>query len=99
MYSNCILSRMNSGLSPFISMALYQREILFSLFGRSDDALYRIAGFETECLDLRRGYVDVVRGVKVVVVGRTEETVTVGHDFQNAFALHETDIGIFRSGR
>lgn len=86
------------GAEPVYFDGLYQREILFSLFGRSDDALYRIAGFETECLDLRRGYVDVVRGVKVVVVGRTEETVTVGHDFQNAFALHETDIGIFRSG-
>ena len=86
------------GAEPVYFDGLYQREILFSLFGRSDDALYRIAGFETECLDLRRGYVDVVRGVKVVVVGRTEETVAVGHDFQNAFALHETDIGIFRSG-
>ena len=70
---------------------LRQREIFLSLLGRADRTAHRIARFEAEELDLRRRHIDVVGRIEVIVVGRTEESVSVGHDFEDAFSLDFAD--------
>ena len=38
---------------------------------------------------MRRRQIDVIRRRQVIVIGRTQETVAVGHHFQHAFALDD----------
>ena len=65
----------------------HQREVFLTLLRGADRAVHRVAGLQSEEFDLRGRNVDVVGGIEVVVVGRAEESVAVGHDLQNAFAL------------
>ena len=65
----------------------YQRKIFLPLLRRAYGAVHRVAGLQSEEFDLRRRNVNVVGRVQVVVVGRTQEPVSVGHDLQHAFAL------------
>ena len=63
---------------------VHQREVFLPLLGGPDGAGDRVAGFQSEELDLRGRDVDVVRRVQVVVVGRAQESVAVGHDFEHS---------------
>src|SRR6185437_13381257 len=65
---------------------LEQREISFAFLRRTDVALDRIAGAQTEAADLRGRDVDVVRAREVVRLRRAEESETVGEDLDDAFA-------------
>ena len=66
---------------------LDQREILVAFARRTDFTGDGIAVLQGVLLDLLLGNVDVVRGVQVIVVRGTEETVAVRHDFQHARGL------------
>ena len=72
-----------------------QREILLTLLGWTDQTTHRVARLQAEKLDLRRRYVDIVGRIEVVVIGRPEEPVSVGHDFEDTFALDFTDEIVF----
>ncbi len=77
----------------------HQREIFVAFARRTDLAQDGVARLEGVHLDLALGDVDVVRRVEVVIVGGAEETVAVGHDFQNARGFHdalEFDARLFR---
>ena len=65
----------------------HQREVFLALLRGTDRAVHRVAGLQSEELDLRGRNVDVVRGIEVVVVCRAEKSVAVGHDLQHAFAF------------
>ena len=65
----------------------HQREVFLTLLRGADRAVHRVAGLQSEEFDLRGRNVDVVGGIEVVVVGRAEESVAVGHDLQHAFAF------------
>src|SRR5450755_2676280 len=64
---------------------LDQREIFFAFVWRTYLAADSIAGFEIEFADLGGRDVNVVGARKVVVIGRAEEAVAVGQDFEDAF--------------
>ena len=64
---------------------LDQREILLALVRRAHVAADGVAGLQVELADLRRRDVDVVGAGQVVVIGRAEEAVAVGQNFQHAF--------------
>ncbi len=64
---------------------LHQREVFFALMRRTNLAADGIAGLQIEFADLRRRHVNVVRTRQVVVIGRAEESVAIGQDFQYAF--------------
>ena len=64
---------------------LHQREILLALVRRTHLAADGVAGLQVELADLRRRNVNVVGTGQVVVIGRAEEAVAVGQDFQHAF--------------
>src|SRR5690606_36207997 len=55
----------------------YQREIFLAFLRRAYAAADRVTGLQTEQFDLRLRYVYIVRGCQVVVIRRTEETITV----------------------
>ena len=69
---------------------LYQREIFFSLLGRTDRALDHVARLQTEEFDLRLRYIHVVGRREVVVVRRTQETIAVGHHLEYTYAGEDT---------
>ena len=71
---------------------LDQREVLLSLVRRADVAADGVAGLEVELADLRGRDIDVVRAGQVVIVGRAEEAVAVGEDFEHAFGK---DVALF----
>ena len=75
------------GRQPVDFVHADQREIFLALLRRTDRSVHGVAGLESEKLDLRRRNVDVVGRVQVVVVRRTQESVTVGHDLQHALAF------------
>jgi hypothetical protein len=62
-----------------------QREIFFAFVRRADLSTDGVAGFQIELANLRRGDIDVVRTGEVVVIGRAEEAVAVGQNFEDAF--------------
>ena len=64
---------------------LDQREILLAFVRRPHVAADGVAGLQIELADLRGRDVDVVGAGQIVVVGRAEEAVAVGQDFQHAF--------------
>ena len=70
---------------------LDQRKIFLALFRGTDRPLNRIAHFQTEQFDLRRRDINVVRRVQVIIVGRTQKAIAVGHDFEHALSLHNTE--------
>ena len=84
MNSNCTRSRDVLGRQPVDFVHADQREILLALLRRTDRSVHGVTGLESEKFDLRRRNVDVVGRVQVVVVRRTQESVTVGHDLQHA---------------
>jgi hypothetical protein len=63
---------------------LDQGEVLLAFVGRADVAADGVAGLEVELANLRGRDVDVVGAGQVVVVGRAQEAVAVGQDFQHA---------------
>ena len=75
------------GRQPVDFVHADQREILLALLRRTDRSVHGVTGLESEKFDLRRRNVDVVGRVQVVVVRRTQESVTVGHDLQHALAF------------
>ena len=64
---------------------LDQREILLALVRRTNLAADGVAGLEVELANLRRRNVNVVGAGQIVVVGRAQEAVAVGQDFEHAF--------------
>ena len=64
---------------------LDQGEIFFAFMRRTHLAADGVAGLEIEFADLRRRNVNIVRAGQIVVIGRAQEAVTVGQDFQHAF--------------
>ena len=64
---------------------LDQGEVLLAFVRRAHVAGDGVAGLEVELADLRGRDVDVVRAGQVVVVGRAQEAVAVGQDFEHAF--------------
>jgi hypothetical protein len=52
--------------------------------GRADVAADRVAGLQVEFSNLRGGDVDVIGTGQIVVIGRAEESVAIGQDFENA---------------
>ena len=71
---------------------LDQGEVLFAFVRRADVAGDGVAGLEVELADLRGRDVDVVGAGEVVVVGRAEEAVAVGEDFEDALG---EDVALF----
>src|SRR5690606_16931704 len=74
------------GIFEIDRIDLEQRKIALAILGRPDLAFYRVAGAQAETADLRRADIDVVGARKIVGVRGTQETKTVGQDFDNAFA-------------
>ena len=68
---------------------LEQCEVTLPILRRPDLPEHRVAGAKIEPFDLRRADVDVVRPVQVVPILRTEETVPLCQDFQDALAVDE----------
>ena len=60
-----------------------KREIFFTFLRRTDSPLHHVAGLQAEQLDLRLRYVNIIRGSQVVIIGRTQETISVRHHFQH----------------
>jgi len=52
---------------------------------RADVSGDGVAGLEVELANLGRGDVDIVRAGQVVVIGRAQEAVAIGQDFEDAF--------------
>ena len=69
---------------------LDESEIPLALFRRANLAGDGVAGSEIELADLRRRDVDVVRSREIVVLGRAEESESVGQTLENAFGEDET---------
>ena len=63
---------------------LDQGEVLLAFVRRADVAADGVAGLEVELANLRGRDVDVVGAGQVVVVGRAQEAVAVGQDFEHA---------------
>jgi hypothetical protein len=63
---------------------LDQGKVLLALVGRPDVAADGVAGFEVELADLGGRDVDVVGAGEIVVIGRAEEAVAVGEDFEHS---------------
>ena len=63
---------------------LDQGKILFALVRRAHIAADRVAGLQIKLANLRRGDVNIVRAGQIVVVGRAQEAIAVGQDFQHA---------------
>ena len=74
----------------------YQREIFFAFFGRTNRALYHIAGAESEQFDLRLRYINIVGRSNIVVFCRAQKAIIFGHDFQTS-ATHQNAIKIVQS--
>ncbi len=66
-----------------------QGKILFAFFGGSDGAVHGIAGAQAEQVDLGGRHVNIVGAGHVVVIGRAQESITVGHHFEGAFAVDD----------
>ena len=77
----------------------HEREVLVTLLRRTDLTGDGVTGFEGIILYLTLADIDVVRGVEIIVVRRTEKTITVRHDLQNTRRLHSTVKLDFRSFR
>src|SRR6185437_308286 len=71
---------------------LGQGEVLLALVRRADLARAGVAGAQIEAADLRGRDVDVVGAGKIVVVGRAQEAVAVGEDFEHALG---EDVALF----
>src|SRR5580698_5431275 len=64
---------------------LDQGEILFAFVRRANLAADGVAGLEVKLTNLRRRNINVVGAGKVVVIGRAQEAVAVGQDFEHSF--------------
>ena len=69
-------------------------KIFFFLFGRADGSVDGIPFFQIESADLCRRDVNIFCRREVVVVGRAEESKSIGKDFEDAFA-DENFVGLF----
>ena len=74
-----------------------EREILVTLLRRTDFSGHCVARFEGIELYLVLTYIDVVRRIQIIVIGRTEESETVWHYLENAGSLDSTFKLILRS--
>ena len=68
---------------------LYEREILFAFLRRTDNTFYHIPCLQTEQLDLRLRHIDIIGRRKVVVIRRTQESISILHDFQHTYAAED----------
>ena len=73
-------------------MYLDQREILVSLTGRPDLSDNGVSCLQGIGLNLILRDIYIVRRVEIVIVRRTEESVTVRHDLQYALSFYDTVI-------
>src|SRR5690606_28510503 len=48
-----------------------------------------VAQLQAELLDLLLAHVNIVRRCQVIVIAAAEETISIRHEFQNPFGLHE----------
>src|SRR5262249_37497354 len=71
-----------------------ESKVALAIFGRTDLTGDGVTGAQVELADLRGRDVDVVRAGQVVVLGRAEETETVGEAFEHA--LGEDEAALFR---
>src|SRR5579864_1135834 len=71
---------------------LNQRKVLLAFMRRPYLAADGIAGFQVKFADLRRRNINVVGSGEVVVIGRTQKTITVRKDFEDTFG---EDVALF----
>ena len=65
----------------------HEREVLVTFLRRTDFSGYGVARLQRIALYLILGYIDIIRGIEIIVVRRTEETVAVRHDFKHSRRL------------
>ena len=66
-----------------------EREVALAFLGRTDLSGDGIAGAQIEAADLRRRDVDVVGSGQVIVLGRAQESESIGQAFEHAFREDE----------
>ena len=72
---------------------LDQREVPLAFLGRADLAADRVAGAQIEAPDLRGRDVHVVGPGQIVVLGRAQESESVGQAFEHAFGENQAALG------
>ncbi len=77
--------RASSGDSKFTASILTSAKYFSPSCGRTDLSADGVAGFQVELADLRGRDINVVGTGQVVVIGRAQESVAVGQDFEDAF--------------
>ncbi len=66
-----------------------QREIFLPFTRRAHRCLYNVALAQTEALYLRLGHIHIVGAGKVVEIGRAQESIAFGHDFEHTGNLED----------